>query len=85
MRLGELLNRKVVTESGMSLGRIHDVTAELSGGTLRIIGLVVGESGLKERLGVGASAGRGGAKGHGHPSIPWSRVARVGPEIVLRD
>src|SRR5205085_3196972 len=83
MTLGELLNRKVVTESGISLGRIHDITAELSGGTPRITGLVVGELGLKERLGIGASAGRGGAKGHGHPGIPWSRVARVGPQIVL--
>src|SRR5215208_950027 len=38
MRLSELLNRKVVTESGDSLGRIHDVRAELVGGRLRVTG-----------------------------------------------
>ena len=29
MRLGELLGRQVVTESGESLGRVHDVQGEL--------------------------------------------------------
>ena len=38
MRLSELLNRKVVTESGQRLGRVHDVRGELVGGRLRVTG-----------------------------------------------
>jgi len=76
MRLGELLNRKVVTESGLSIGRVHDVTAELVDGRLRVTGLVVGRQGFMARLGIRA---RGG------PQVPWTRVSRVDTEIVLRD
>jgi sporulation protein YlmC with PRC-barrel domain len=42
MRLSELLNRAVVSESGQRLGRVHDVRGELVGGRLRVIGLVAG-------------------------------------------
>jgi sporulation protein YlmC with PRC-barrel domain len=87
MRLSDLLNRKVVTESGESLGRIHDVRGELVDGRLRVTGLATGEMGFLERFGIGTrgSGGPGTAKVHGHPVIPWSRVVRVGPEIVVRD
>lgn len=74
-----------MTEAGVSLGRIHDLTGELDGGRLRITGLVVGRVGLMARMGVGTGSGGGGTKRHDHPSIPWSRVARVGREVVLRD
>lgn len=87
MRLSELLNRKVVTESGQTLGRIHDVRGELVDGHLRVTGLATGEMGLLERFGIGTK-GSGGprtAKVHGHRVIPWSRVVRVGAEIVVRD
>jgi sporulation protein YlmC with PRC-barrel domain len=87
MRLSELLNRKVVTESGQELGRVHDVRGELDGGRLRVTGLVAGKLGILERYGIG-TRGSGGpqqAKVHGHPVIPWERVIRVGTEIVIRD
>ena len=87
MRLSELLNRRVLTESGQSLGRVHDVRGELAGGRLRITGLAAGELGLLERFGVGThgSGGPRQAKVHGHHVIPWERVVRVGAEIVVRD
>jgi len=87
MRLSELLNRKVVSESGQQLGHVHDVRGELVGGRLRVTGLVAGELGILERYGVGThgSGGPGQAKVHGHPVIPWGRVVRVGSEVVIRD
>ena len=87
MRLSELLNRKVVTESGQPLGRVHDVRGELVGGRLQVVGLVAGELGILERFGIGThgSGGPGEAKVHGHPVIPWERVVRVGSEVVVRD
>ena len=87
MRLSELLNREVVTESGQRLGRVHDVRGVLVGGRLRVIGLVAGKAGILERYGVGThgSGGPSQAKVHGHPIIPWERVVRVGSKVVLRD
>jgi sporulation protein YlmC with PRC-barrel domain len=87
MRLGELLGREVVTESGERLGRLHDVQGELEEGRLRVTALVAGAPGILERFGVGAR-GKGGArraKRHGHAAIAWERVVRVGPEVVVRD
>ena len=43
MRLSVLLNRKVVSESGQRLGRVHDVRGELEGGRLRVTGLIAGK------------------------------------------
>jgi sporulation protein YlmC with PRC-barrel domain len=87
MRLSELLNRKVVSESGEQLGRVHDVRGELVGGRLRVTGLIAGKLGILERYGVGTngSGGPGRAKVHGHPVIAWERVVRVGSEVVVRD
>ena len=87
MRLSELLNRKVVTESGASLGRIHDIRGEIADGRLRVTGLAAGELGVLERFGIGThgSGGPSQAKVHGHPIIPWERVVRVGAEVVVRD
>jgi sporulation protein YlmC with PRC-barrel domain len=87
MRLSELLNRKVVTEAGRQLGRVHDVRGELSDGRLRVTGLAAGEPGLLERFGIGThgSGGPAQAKVHGHEVIPWERVVRVGAEVVVRD
>ena len=87
MRLSELLNREVVTESGLRLGRVHDIRAELAGGRLRITGLCAGRLGVLERYGVGThgSGGPSQPKVHGHPVIPWERVVRVGTQVVIRD
>ena len=87
MRLGELLGREIVTESGERLGRVRDVQGELDEGRLRLTGLVAGAPGILERLGVGAR-GKGGArraKRHGHAAIAWERVVRVGRDVVVRD
>ena len=87
MRLGELLGREVVTESGERLGHVHDLQGELEEGRLRVTALVAGAPGILERFGVGAR-GKGGArraKRHGHAAIAWERVVRVGPEVVVRD
>ena len=87
MRLSELLNRKVVTESGASLGRIHDIRGEIADGRLRVTGLAAGELGVLERFGIGThgSGGPSQAKVHGHQIIPWERVVRVGAEVIVRD
>jgi sporulation protein YlmC with PRC-barrel domain len=87
MRLSELLNRKVVSESGQQLGHVHDVRGELVGGRLIVTGLCAGKLGILQRYGIGThgSGGPEQAKVHGHPVIPWERVVRVGPEVVVRD
>jgi sporulation protein YlmC with PRC-barrel domain len=87
MRLSELLHRKVVSESGERLGRVHDVRGELVGGRLQVTGLVAGELGILERFGIGTygTGGPGEAKVHGHPVIAWERVVRVGAVVVVRD
>jgi sporulation protein YlmC with PRC-barrel domain len=87
MRLSELLGRDVVSESGERLGRVHDVRGVLIDGQLRITGLCAGKLGLLERFGVGThgSGGPGRTKVHGHGTIPWDRVVRVGPEIIVRE
>jgi sporulation protein YlmC with PRC-barrel domain len=87
MRLSQLLNRQVVTESGQTLGHVHDIRGQLVGGRLTVTGLVAGELGLLERYGIGTN-GRGGPsqpKAHGHDIISWKRVVRVGPQIIVRD
>ena len=44
MKLSELIGLPVRTESDDSLGRVHDVRAELTPRTLKVTGLVVGGS-----------------------------------------
>jgi sporulation protein YlmC with PRC-barrel domain len=87
MRLSELLKREVVTESGLSHGKVHDIRGELGSGRLLVTGLACGPMGVLERYGVG-TGGTGGpaqAKVHGHAAIPWARVLRVGTKLVIRD
>jgi sporulation protein YlmC with PRC-barrel domain len=87
MRLSELLNREVVTESGRRLGHVHDVRGELVGGRLRVTGLCAGRLGILQRYGIGThgSGGPAEARVRGHPIIPWERVVRVGSQVVVRD
>jgi sporulation protein YlmC with PRC-barrel domain len=87
MRLSELLNRTVVTESGQRLGHVHDVRGELADGRLRVTGLCAGKLGILERYGIGTRGTGGPAqpKVHGHAFIPWERVVRVGATVVVRD
>jgi sporulation protein YlmC with PRC-barrel domain len=87
MRLSDLLNRKVVTESGQRLGRVHDLRGELTPGRLRITGLATGKLGILERYGIGThgSGGANQAKVHGHPITPWQQVIRIRTEVLVRD
>jgi len=43
--LSSLLRRKVVTESGHSLGRCNDLRGELTASKLRVTGICVGPGG----------------------------------------
>lgn len=76
--LTSLLTREVVTESGRSLGRCHDLRGELTASKLRVTGLCVGSAGLRDRFGIG---------GHDrHQTVPWTAVVRIeGKRIVVRD
>jgi sporulation protein YlmC with PRC-barrel domain len=84
MRVSDLLNVEVRTESGERLGRVHDLRAELTPRTLTVNGLVVGGLGLLERLGVGAP--ESGDPIRTHDVVPWSAVVRADRRgIVVRD
>jgi sporulation protein YlmC with PRC-barrel domain len=76
--LSSLLRREVVTESGRSLGRCHDLRGELTATRLRVTGLCVGRGGWLEHLGI---------RGHdAHQTIPWSAVMRIeSTRIIIRD
>jgi sporulation protein YlmC with PRC-barrel domain len=76
--LSSLLRRKVVTESGRSLGRCYDLRGELTATKLRVTGLCVGHRAWLEHLGI---------RGHdAHQTIPWSAVVEIeGKRIIVRD
>ncbi len=89
MRLSELLNRKVVTESGASLGRIHDIRGEIADGRLRVTGLAAGELGVLERFGIGTHGQRRAGSGQGarpphHPVGAGRARRRRGGRARLR-
>jgi sporulation protein YlmC with PRC-barrel domain len=84
MRLSDLLNVEVRTESGRRIGRVNDLRAELTPRTLKVTGLVVGRLGLLERLGIGAP--ESGVRIHSRDVVPWSAVVRADRRgIVVRD
>jgi sporulation protein YlmC with PRC-barrel domain len=72
-----LAGRSVETESGLSLGRCHDLRVELSGSRLEVAALCVGRAGVLDRLGI---------KTHGHDEVAWSSIVRIeGDRIIVRD
>ena len=75
MRLSELLGLEVHTESGDYVGRVYDVRAELTARTLKVTGLVVGELGLLERLGIGAA--RRSERLRSDDVVAWRDVLRA--------
>ena len=84
MRLSELIGLPVRTESDDSLGRVHDVRAELTPRTLKVTGLVVGRLGLLERLGLGAPTSA--ARLRTRDVIPWQDVVRADRRgVVVRE
>lgn len=84
--LSSIRRRKVVTESGRTLGRCHDVRAELYASKLSVTGLVLGRTGRLEHFGIGAQAGASSARVRDSDVIPWSDVLRFEEDrIVVRD
>ena len=89
MQLIDLLGSEVRTESGDSLAHVWDVRAERADGGYRIIGLLVGRSGLLERLGIKswrAARKHGGKTRPDVDVVPWDAVLRIDRGvIVVRD
>jgi sporulation protein YlmC with PRC-barrel domain len=87
MRFSELLNRKVVTESGRKLGHVHDLRAVRRGDRLLVTGLLVGRHALLEHFGLSIARGRSGTKMRNSVDVvPWDAVLRLVPgRVVVRD
>ena len=72
-----LAGRRVETESGLSLGRCHDLRGELNGSRLDVVALCVGRAGVLDRLGI---------KSPGHNEVAWSSIVRIeGDRIIVCD
>ena len=72
-----LVGRRVETESGLSLGRCHDLRVEPHGARLEVVALCVGRLGMLDRLGI---------KSRGHDEVAWSSIVRIeGKRIVVHD
>ena len=84
MLLSDLLEARVVSEGGEALGHVHDVRVRRlrrrspEGHSLRVVGLVVGGRGIRERLGL--DVGRGGKPIADRELIEWERVVSVDGE-----
>ena len=84
MNVSDLLGLAVRTDSGESLGHVHDVRAELGRRSLRVTGLVVGRLGVLERLGIGVPDAS--ERLRGDDVVPWSAVVRADRRgVVVRD
>lgn len=92
MVLSDLLGADVVSEDGQGLGRVHDVRARRlsrrtpDGYGLRLIALVIGRGGFRERLGIDSA--RTAAPTVDRDLIPWERIVSVdGPNgrVVVRE
>jgi hypothetical protein len=72
-----LIGRLVETESGLRLGRCHDLRGELTGNRLEVTALCVGRAGILDRVGIR----------HGrHDEVAWSAIVDFeGDRIVVRD
>jgi sporulation protein YlmC with PRC-barrel domain len=91
MLLSDLLEAEVKTEDGESLGRVHDIRVERmqrrspEGYRLKVVGLVIGGRGVRERLGLDAS--RTPEPIVDRELIEWDRIIEVdGAEgcVVIR-
>jgi sporulation protein YlmC with PRC-barrel domain len=73
-----LQKRQVVTTSGRSLGRCHDLRGERTATAVRVTGLCVGRGGWLAHIGVN--------RHDRHSVIPWDAVVRIeGKRIVVRE
>jgi sporulation protein YlmC with PRC-barrel domain len=69
MRLSDLRGKKVRTEAGETVGRVHEVHCDRG----RVVALMCGAPSLIERL---------TAKAHGR-RVPWEDVLRVDEQAVV--
>ena len=92
MRLSTLLRREALTESGESLGHVFDVrVARRPGGSperadqqWRVVGLLVGTRGMRERFGF--TPGGHAAPTLDHDLLPWEAVLRLEDgKVIVRD
>ena len=75
--LSSLIGRHVETQSGLSLGRCHDLRGELKESKLEVQALCIGRGGTLDRLGIGSRR---------HDEIAWSSIVRIdGHRIIVRD
>jgi hypothetical protein len=91
MLVSDLLEAEAVSEDDERLCRVHDVRVRAlrrrspEGHSLRVVGLVIGGRGIRERLGL--DAGRGGEPIAHRELIEWERVVSVDGEagrVVVR-
>jgi sporulation protein YlmC with PRC-barrel domain len=84
--LSSIVRRKIVTESGVELGRCYDVRGELSRSRLTVRGLVIGRRGRLEHFGIGAQASASSNRVRDGDVIPWEAIIRFEADtIVVRD
>jgi sporulation protein YlmC with PRC-barrel domain len=86
IRVSELLRSRLVTSSGIELGRIWDVRAERQtqvpdehvNEAWRVVGLITGRMGWKERIGISPE----GDSAEGKTFKPWESVQKIGSGLV---
>jgi sporulation protein YlmC with PRC-barrel domain len=86
MRVSGLLRSRLVTSSGLELGRVWDVRAERQtqlpdehvNETWQVVGLITGRMGWKERVGLSAE----GDPAEGETFTPWEAVLEIGSGAV---
>jgi sporulation protein YlmC with PRC-barrel domain len=86
MRVSELLRSRLVTSSGLELGRVWDVRAERQtqlpdehvNEAWQIAGLITGRMGWKERIGLSSE----GDPAEGETFTPWEAVQEIGSGAV---
>lgn len=86
MRLTDILDRRVETESGRRLGRVFELRARHDGDGLVVETLLLGRHALVERLGAGRHRRR--RRPGIVDEVAWSDVVRIdasGRRIVVRD
>jgi sporulation protein YlmC with PRC-barrel domain len=83
MLLSDLLGLEVCDEDGEALGRIHDVRVERlerrnpDGHRLKVVGLVIGGRGIRERLGLDTHRTEQAIVDR--ELISWEKVVKIDP------
>jgi sporulation protein YlmC with PRC-barrel domain len=83
IRLSELVGKEVVTESGWSLGYVFDLRVEVGRGEPKVVGLVVGKSGLKQHLLYESRRQSPTTRKQG--TVPWEAVLAIEKKIRVRE